>query len=105
MLAEGSPVVKKGGGHLCCHKWILLFRERHAWHLSISLLHPRKVEGQQVPYLWIQGSPAIVEPFAPTSIHEVVIFCLPFCDSAALIAECYSACLRQFIYFSSLQAL
>ena len=60
VLADGSPVVKKSSGHPCCHGWILLFGERRAWRLSSSLLHHRKVDGQRVPYLWIQGRPAAV---------------------------------------------
>ena len=41
VLANGSSVVKKSNGHLRCNRWILLFRECHAWRLSISLSHHR----------------------------------------------------------------
>ena len=60
VLPDGSPVVKKGSGHLCGDRWILLYGERRAWRLSISLSHHHKVDGRRVPNLWIQGSLAVV---------------------------------------------
>ena len=59
VLADGSPIVKKVPGLMCCHRWILLLvSTMHG--VSISFSHHHKVDGQRVPYLWIQGSPMAV---------------------------------------------
>ena len=47
VLANGPPIVKKGNGHLCCQRWILLFGERHAWRLFVFVSHHHKVDGQR----------------------------------------------------------
>ena len=60
VLADWSPIFKKGRDLMCCHRWILLFGERHAWCLSISFSDHHKVDGQRVPRYWIQGSPAAI---------------------------------------------
>ena len=62
------------------------------------LSHHRKVEGHRVRYLWIPVLLRLYGLFAPTSIYETVIFCLPFCVNTALFAECHSAWLRRFLY-------
>ena len=102
VLAHGSPVVKKGSGLMCCHRWILLFGERHAWCLSICFSHHRKVDGQRLGYKVLLRLYGL---FAATPIHGNVIFCVLFYASAALLAKCYSAYLQQFTFSSSLQAL
>ena len=58
VTTTGSPDVKVAGQrHHCRHRWRLLMTERPV-HLSLSTHH--REGGQALPYLWVQGRPALV---------------------------------------------
>ena len=62
LTTRGSPDVKVAGQkHHCRHRWRLLLEEGPIF-LSLSTHH--REGGQALPYLWIQGRPALVRRVA-----------------------------------------
>ena len=62
VTSTGSRNVKGPGRHHCRHRWRLPMAEGPVY-LSLSRHH--REGGQALPYLWVQGRPALVWRVAP----------------------------------------